>query len=459
MGCEDIHKTGSEKCKELKPETVKNRQGDLILCDDCNERRFGSTKPQSPLARIINRVQLAASPIRSKKPQETDIQTDIQSLPSMPSPIPLAGPSNIDTSVTTPVIKCVEGCQNRTEKAKPVECLLCCAQFHKTCVGIRSNARLTAWMCDSCRGIPQTLKELSRAMKSNKKEISDLRNENATLTKLVDEQRAIIEDMKSQKREIRGGNKKTSSVKNDKRAGTLLIGDSIIKDINKGGLENTDVLCLHGADMEQIASGIKTPEVYEAVIVHGGTNNCTNEQDKEEAKVVFDSMVKEIRQKAPETILYLSTVCPRNDDDMKHQSRVDNINEHIRDIASRTNKCEIIDNDDNFKLRNNETDENTLNGSKLHLSKVGTKRLLRNFNKKREIIKTATQIKREDKDTTRNVQDRNVRERRGGNDKRGRRGCYNCGEKNHQRKDCKHGRPVRCFSCGEVGHKKNMNMC
>ena len=41
MGCEDINRTGAEKCKGLKPRTVKIRQGDLMLCDDCNERRFG----------------------------------------------------------------------------------------------------------------------------------------------------------------------------------------------------------------------------------------------------------------------------------------------------------------------------------------------------------------------------------------------------------------------------------
>ena len=41
MGCEDSNKTGAEKCKGLKPRTVKLRQGDMMLCDDCNERRFG----------------------------------------------------------------------------------------------------------------------------------------------------------------------------------------------------------------------------------------------------------------------------------------------------------------------------------------------------------------------------------------------------------------------------------
>ena len=45
---------------------------------------------------------------------------------------------------------------------------------------------------------------------------------------------------------------------------TLIIGNSVIKDINPKGLEDTDQ-----------KSKLTKPEEYEAIIIHDNTNDCT----------------------------------------------------------------------------------------------------------------------------------------------------------------------------------------
>lgn len=450
-----------EDCKQSK-DTVKLCNGDLRLCKECNKIRFPPVK--TSLAHAL----LAASPLKKMKPSSEPDEHDEQVIVPLPSPI--AGPSNAasniiddnDVTVTAPRISCVPGCNNVTEKAKPVECLLCSAQFHKTCMGLKPSARPTAWICVSCKNIPRTLNLLTKQARQHEKEISDLKNENATLSQLVNEQQAKIEELKSNNQHTDTATK-TNPSKNNDRAGTLIIGDSVIKDINESGLESTTVRCLKGARIEDIATELETPENYEAIIVHGGTNDCTNDEDTEVAKTALNTMIEEIREKAPDTTIFLSTICPRTDEDGKHQKRVDDMNSHIRSLADRSDKCELIDNDNNFRLRNNDADENALNGSKLHLSKVGTRRLLANFNAKRRVVRSRPTSTYKSTPTSESKHAKRVSnndDKRSYQDNRGRgRGCYNCGERNHQKKNCKHGRPVRCFACGELGHKKHMDLC
>jgi hypothetical protein len=240
-------------------------------------------------------------------------------------------------------------------------------------------------MCQTCKDIPKTVKLLVQKSKVQEKEICDLKNENATLTQLINEHRAQIEDLKKPTclhRHAGEEQKEESTKASTNTCATLLIGDSVIKDISEAGLEQTTVNCMRGAKIGDIASEIKNPERYEAVIIHSGTNDCTDDQDMEPAKTEFEAMVNYIRKEAPTTNIFISTICPRTDEEGKHQSRVDNMNAHFKEIANNTELCEVIDNDSNFKMKNNEADENALNGSKLHLSKSGTKKLLRNMNAK-----------------------------------------------------------------------------
>ncbi len=209
---------------------------------------------------------------------------------------------------------------------------------------------------------------------------------------------------------------------------------------------------MRGAKVSDIDKKLTKPEEYESIIIHGGTNDCTKDEDVEPAKAAFVNLIKSTRDKAPETKIFVSTICPRMDDNGKNQPRVDNMNNFLKDIVNSTDKCEIIDNDLNFKLRNNDTDESALNGSKLHLSKAGTRKLLKNFHAAKPVIKSTRKSSNEQMKRTRPQNAKGDKS----NNMTNKRGCYFCGEMNHQQKDCRHGKAVKCHTCGTLGHKQSV---
>ena len=144
------------------------------------------------------------------------------------------------------------------------------------------------------------------------------------------------------------------------------------------------------------------------------------------------------------------------------------MNKSIKDLATKTN-CEVVDNDTTFTLCNNECERSSLNRGGLHLSSYGTRKLLKNINEVHQIIKSRNPHQIYDNQhksqqnafgetwqTHKSPRQRHHRSRSHQNDNRG---CYFCGEANHQMKDCKHGRPIRCRGCAELGHKQGQNMC
>ena len=90
-------------------------------------------------------------------------------------------------------------------------------------------------------------------------------------------------------------------------------------------------------------------------------------------------MINNLQSQAPNVRKIVSTICPRNDD-IDNQKRVDNFNTYIKQESSKAGYT-VVDNDNNFKLKNNDIMTESLNRSGLHLSRLGTRQLLRNFAK------------------------------------------------------------------------------
>lgn len=382
------------------------------------------------------------------------------------------------TQVTASKITCVDGCQlDHTEKRKPLECAMCQEHFHKVCVGLRSSAKPSLWICPSCKDIPKTIRLLVRKAEIQEKEIVHLQNENATLSQLANEQRLIVTELQeSLKQKTDNALTDTptptpSQVKitatdiikeptSDNSTTTLIIGDSIIKDIHEAGLDNTTVQCLRGAritDIEESLQNMK-PETFSTIIIHGGTNDCTTDDNIEVAAKSYTDMIDSIHESAPATTVYISTICPRTDN-AKHQERVDKLNKNLKEIADKAS-CGVIDNDTNFRLRNDQPDSNSLNRSGLHLSKSGTRKLVKNLNAVHAILKKPVRnidsAKESPVDSTHTHSSDTRRQNHGNNSNNRSRGCYNCGEQNHVKKNCRHGKPIKCHTCGKVGHKQKM---
>lgn len=576
----------------MKP-SVKLRQGDMVICKECNEIRFGTTskktngppnsapKPKGVSAEIMtidkasaavlasnivpidkmelaelfvintnNMIPMVQASLSSILPDSTD-RTEIanhalnicqklkERVNARISDLELQQPTTVSqsifdfissplrrgtaqqassTDVTTPMtankIQCISTCQfghlETTSKATQ-SCSLCQEQYHRTCIGLKT--RPTIWICVECKEIPRTVKILTTRVGNQEREITNLRQENATLAKLIQEQKTELVDLRVQtclvvhdKNDIASTSDKgmTKDEKSppssesdsgqtetnhdedgaDKQT-TLLIGDSIIRDIGEKGLCNTIVKCIRGGKVSDIKEALKKTNVdtFETIIVHAGTNNCTSDKNLQSAISEYDSMVQDLKDRAPNTKKVLSTVCPRSDND-RNQDRVDKLNDVIRRIANEK-ACNVVDNDEKFKLRDNCLDAATLDRKGLHLSKLGTNRLLRNINATHAVIptrKSSVQDKsvrrrhtpRQNqsshtrgyhhtrdsragspsyhRDTTRSHHRQHHHDSRNSYRSPAYRGCYNCGGLNHNRDNCRYSEPVECYNCGSYGH-------
>lgn len=605
-----------EDCKKKK-DSVKGRQGDLILCLECNAVRFPtSTKMPSSKPNIANAkpmpesVQLKkasdhitqrhASIIRTMNIQEAktfnelaimqNVQKDLSSV--MPegfdpaiianasfdiasklkqlcdsrvknltqdvspasmvqaifatpllqalTPRPQATNTNIgaitDTTttprkVTAKKIKCTDSCSmDHVDQGKTMTCLLCDTCFHQQCLEFKRKP--TVYVCSSCKGMSRllqaqaaTMASLQSSLESCQKQlkhqqflISELDNPCPLRPEMCDattatRTAALIDELSeanspgetpmdteprnpsSTEEPVGAATAHDISVKQASKG--LLIGDSIIRDIQERGLSGCDVKCLRGARISNIRQTLQSMDIngtYGTIIIHAGTNDCTSDSQQSEAAQEYESMIKDIQNTAPNTAIVISTVCPRSDD-IKHEPRVDRMNSDIKQIAE-DRGCIIVDNDLNFKMNDKSTDPSVMNNRGLHLNKRGTKRLLKNIDAAHPII-----IKRQVSSTSRSSErqhefrrdsyngrhhprrhqdnshprgyysgqsftnDTYARESYGERDMQenlsyGRgRGCYKCGGLNHVRKNCHYERPVQCHNCGKYGHKSYQNIC
>jgi hypothetical protein len=266
----------------------------------------------------------------------------------------------------------------------------------------------------------------------------------------------------------------------------LLIGDSMVRDISEKGLNKTTVDSISGGKVQNVKESLlKHPHLdqLDTIMIHVGTNNCTSDSKVTTGITDYESMINKVQERAPNTKLVLSTICPRVDDEKRHQQRVDKMNTEIRKVAN-DKGCVLVDNDNNFK-------HSDLNERGLHLRKSGTRRLLMNLNAAHGILKVSPKRDRDSNETGRwktpkyNRPSPRARtpSRPTFNDYHGRdqgprassrpnhnsygqdqgprvpRGCYFCGASNHVKRNCRYGQPIQCFGCGEYGHKAHQNVC
>ena len=358
----------------------------------------------------------------------------------------------------------------------------------------------------------ETVEILQETVASIEKEHHDLKLENKALKKELEAQHDTIKNLQRSPQkhaetqcdthpDVQPSSQSVSGTTDNQQSQThktLLIGDSIIKDIYAKGLCDTEVICMRGKTIQDTSERLKHAKVeeFKAIIIHVGTNNCSNDASTEDAAESYNEMLDNLNSRNPESSKIISSIIPRSDSP-DNQERVEELNKKLQVIADGKSNCMFLNNDKTFKTGDGNSDASMLNGSRLHLSSIGTRKLLTNFNSIHTIIKPRVNRVQDHsrisppplmhrygprRDNAVHAPHQHQREMQGQNQVRFhqsdgnsqqhfhhnqrynshrdvRRGCYFCGELNHQKRDCKFGKPVQCFSCGGFGHKQNSFLC
>jgi hypothetical protein len=152
----------------------------------------------------------------------------------------------------------------------------------------------------------------------------------------------------------------------------LLIGDSMIKDINPHKLSKSSVrkLTYPGKRAEEIANEFQSAHVHSPpteVIIHAGTNNIITDSSKE----CFDNiqlLSSRIKSTFKEARIAISSLIKREDIDVTLKTQ--ETNELLKDLCSKEGYTYI---------ENGNIDATCLNGSKLHLNAKGSALLAVHF--------------------------------------------------------------------------------
>ena len=157
-----------------------------------------------------------------------------------------------------------------------------------------------------------------------------------------------------------------NATKNSKsKPNILLIGDSMIKDINPHKLSKSSVrkLTYPGKRAEEIADQIESAHVHSPpteVIIHAGTNNLITDSSRE----CFDhiqSLISNIKKRFNGIRIGISSLIMREDIDVT--SKIKETNELLKDLCLKEGYTYI---------ENVNIDATCLNGSKLHLNSKGS---------------------------------------------------------------------------------------
>ena len=310
--------------------------------------------------------------------------------------------SNKDNAAAdTAELFCIPDCKHkRLEVGKMLRCGVCMDWFHFDCVGENPKYK-TTWSCIFCRNMPKLIQKLATEFEQLKIqqiekhethtdlvsqidaltiENHKLKSTNSELLKDIDKLTAVRisleQDKELLKAELTKSADKPRNVtqSNDK---VLLIGSSIIRNVEAQNTDKITVICKRGAKQQDIIQDLKkqTTHYCKAVLVVG-TNDC-DDATKNCASIMEErhQLLTEAKKHANKVII--SSILPRVDGAL--QLKIDTVNKATRDMCLKDPSIDYVCNDGCFKLANQTQNRSLFVSNGLHPSYSGTTNLLRNL--------------------------------------------------------------------------------
>ena len=232
---------------------------------------------------------------------------------------------------------CEEGClyDGEHKNKNMVRCCQCAAWVHIECINKTEEYVPGVWPCFRCRQIQVKLKtmqelisDLVKTVNHMNSNLDTLKQENEKIKDFLKERDDKLEDIVLENTELRG---RISMLSNSASAdhwhnlrrphGTVLVGSSLVRDIDENKLYNTKVVCIPGGKINDIKDKISSmptqPKLERIVLVVGG-NDCSS-RDHEPQRPLMDlvdgysDLIKCAQEVA--VAVTVSSVCPRNSGD------------------------------------------------------------------------------------------------------------------------------------------------
>jgi lysophospholipase L1-like esterase len=268
----------------------------------------------------------------------------------------------------------------RRAKCEWVRCCLCTHWFHPECVSLPLDESVGFWVCPSCRNVAEDVSFLRDTISSLQRDILQLIKTNNDLKQGQESIHQLLLTQNNQTAHDQGAESEDEDEEDEETepSGTLVLGDSIIRNI-KATNDDVKVSSISGAkfcDVKKLLKSINPrKEKYCDMFIICGTNDLSTKKAVDKIARECTTVLQLAKQRA--TNVHLSSILPRNDGKVQ-TAKIDAMNQLLITV---TNQHDVvfINNDKNFLYRDNSVDTTLLSSDGLHLSGLGTGRLLSNL--------------------------------------------------------------------------------
>ena len=374
------------------------RQCDYPLCNNCEKKRReeikeiekGRNSSSSPsevpntgetdLARLF--APLTTSSTKSDKPKLNPQKTETPKSHEAATNFPI-------DSTSSASVCCVSSTCNVSDDSSQIstcKCSVCLMEYHITCVGLKKRpGQKTNWSCPKCKidtnlaikKLSQTillLQETVNKLTSNQQRLDEqqnaLRNENTDLKLQVSSMKETIAKLSTHQ----GANSDSIPEGVSK---TLIIGDSMLREISESSVSNAKIKCISGATVKDISQEINKMSdelsTFKNIIVHSGTNDVSKGTNIQTMTDTMEAIITSVMVKSPTSEVHISAICPRS----CKTKEAEEYNQSLKELSTRLT-CGYID------IRPKVTyQDGTIDSSKyadsIHLNSNGTQILINAF--------------------------------------------------------------------------------
>ncbi len=370
---------------------------------------------------------------------------------------------------------CTPECKHKgLPKGDMIRCCSCAICFHESCVEITSEEERGIWPCPECRLTGALVKSVKSAVEDLAELVGKL---NEQIEKLDQERRNDVENLSAQIENLTQVNAALSNkIANstpavpDKRQHpkTIVLGDSLVKDLDKEKLVDTDVQYQRDARIVDVIGKINTLSGdYSHIALVVGGNDCDGEARPSGTDIVssYGRLVDVAKQKAREVTV--SSIPPR--------TRSKDTREKIQAVNAgpvalcREKEVKFVNKDPFFVFEDGSVNEGYIEPDGIHLTRSGLNKMdlkpkdattgvygKSDVGTRVDGVRASTRQDSRESDSQRQGLARHHQTSNHSRRKDDTR-CYYCYERGHVKGNCRHGREVRCNGCRRLGHK--MKFC